>query len=116
MAVGGGYYLTAVFATVLVLFVLFLLGFIERFINLKVMIHCYEVTGQNPDELMRQVNGLLEPLHALMQNLQVAPTPRHVRVRFECTGTRRTQAKVLDALRHSAAFESVAALGPVQPE
>ena len=40
MAVGGGQYLTAVFATGLVLGVLSLLGVIERFLNLKVMLHC----------------------------------------------------------------------------
>lgn len=116
MAVGSGQYLTAVFTTVLILFVLFLLGFLERFINLKVMIHCYEVTGQNLDELSSQVNGLLEASHSLMQNVQVAPTSRHIRLRFECTGTHKTQARVLAALRQSGAFESVAALGPVQAE
>src|SRR5207245_5817179 len=38
MAVGGGLYLTAAFATVLVLGVLSLLGLLERFTNLKVMV------------------------------------------------------------------------------
>jgi putative Mg2+ transporter-C (MgtC) family protein len=116
MAVGGGRYLTAVFATGLVLGVLSLLGVIERFLNLKVMLHCYELTGPSADELTMRVNGILEPLHAVMLNPQVAPTPHHVRLRFEFEGTRKSQLRVLTMLRQSGAFESVAALGPVQPE
>ena len=62
------------------------------------------------------MNGILEPLHSIMQNVQVAPTPVHVRVRFECEGTRKRQANVFRLLRESGAFDSVAALGPVQAE
>ena len=51
-----------------------------------------------------------------MQNVQVAPTLRHVRLRFEFQGTRKIQARVFKMLRESGAFESVAALGPVQEE
>lgn len=116
MAVGGGFYLTAVFATGLVLGVLSLLGLIERFVNLKVMLHCYEVTGANAEDVQKLVNQLLEPLHSMMLNVQIAPTPVHVRVRFECEGTRKKQAHVFQVLRDSGSFDSVAALGPVQAE
>ena len=116
MAVGGGFYLTAVFATGLVLGVLSLLGLIERFVNLKVMVHCYEVSGANADDVQKLVNQLLEPLHSMMLNVQIAPTPVHVRVRFECEGTRKKQANVFQVLRDSGSFDSVAALGPVQAE
>jgi putative Mg2+ transporter-C (MgtC) family protein len=116
MAVGGGLYLTAIFATVLVLGVLSLLGFIERFTNLKVMVYAYEVTGPSAEETTALVNGVLEPLHFIMHNVQIAPTPRHVRVHFECEGTRKKHEHVVNRLRDSNAFESVAALGPVQPD
>lgn len=116
MAVGGGFYLTAVFATGLVLGVLSLLGLVERFLNLKVMVHCYEVTGKAADEIQMRINALLEPLHSMMQNVQVAPTPVHVRLRFECEGTRKKQAHIFRLLRDSGSFDSVAALGPVQAE
>src|SRR5438067_13931749 len=46
MAVGGGLYITAIFATGMVLAFLSLLGLGERFLNLKVMLHCYEVAGR----------------------------------------------------------------------
>jgi len=116
MAVGGGLYVTAIFATGLVLGVLSVLGLFERFLNLKVMLHCYEVTGKNADEVRQQVNGILEPLHSLMHNVQTAPTPVHVRIRFECEGTRKRQADIFRLLRDSGLFDSVAALGPVQAE
>jgi len=116
MAVGGGLYITATFATTLIIVVLSLLGIIENTMNLKMMIHSYEVTGSSADDLARQVNGLLEPMHVLLQNVQAAPTPAHIRLHFECEGTRQTQAQIRAILQKSKTFESVAALGPVQAE
>src|SRR5579863_1196140 len=63
MAVGGGLYMTAVFATALILTVLLVLGFLERFTNLKVMLFAYEVTGSSAEETSAQVNAVLEPQH-----------------------------------------------------
>jgi len=116
MAVGGGQYLLAVFATVLILGVLLLLGTIERLLNLKVMIHAYEVSGRSVELVTANINGILEPLHFMMMNTQVAPTPRHIRVRFECEGTRTQLAQAFRNLEQSDAFESVVWLGPVQSE
>src|SRR5215469_7866940 len=116
MAVGGGLYLTAIFASALILCVLILLGVAERFLNLKVMIRAYEVTGPTSEQLVALVNGILEPLHSFMQDVQVAPTSRHVRLRFSCEGTRKKQEHVLKSLRQSGAFDSVTDLGPVQAE
>ena len=116
MAVGGGQYLLAVFATLLILGVLLLLGAIERFLNLKVMIHAYEVSGRSAELITANINGILEPLHFMMMNTQVAPTPRHIRVRFECEGTRTQLAQAFRNLEQSDAFESVVWLGPVQSE
>jgi uncharacterized membrane protein YhiD involved in acid resistance len=45
MAAGGGLYLTAIFATGLVLLSLYLLGQIEETFNLKLLTSSYEVTG-----------------------------------------------------------------------
>ena len=116
MAVGGGLWMTAIFATVIVLGVLSLLGLTERFLNLKIMVHSYEVSGRSAEDVKHQINALLEPLHSMMMNVQVAPTPVHVRVRFECEGTRKKQSHILRLLRDSGSFDSVAALGPVQAE
>jgi len=116
MAVGGGLYPTAIFATILILGVLSLLGLLERFMNLKVMVYCYEVTCGSAEQATLRVNEILEPLHLMTENVQIAPTPRHVRVRFELASTRKKQNRILATLRDSKAFESVTALGPVQAE
>src|SRR6266404_9131881 len=60
MAVGGGMYLIAAFATFLVLGVLSLLGLLERFMNLKIMFYVYEVAGSSADKVTAEVNGILE--------------------------------------------------------
>jgi putative Mg2+ transporter-C (MgtC) family protein len=80
MAVGGGLYLTAIFATALILFCLFLLGSAEQRLNLKLEIYTYEVTGSSADAIHSEVNLLLEHVHAMMQNIKVAATRQHVRV------------------------------------
>ncbi|HKW18755.1 MAG TPA: MgtC/SapB family protein [Terriglobales bacterium] len=116
MAVGGGQYQVGILATLLVLGVLLLLGGLERLMNLKLMLHAYEVAGSTADAVTSEINAALEPLHFLPSNLQLAPTSRHVRVRFECEGTRKQQQAVLRNLEQSGKFERVIALGPVQSE
>jgi putative Mg2+ transporter-C (MgtC) family protein len=116
MAVGGGLYVTAFFATVLILICLFLLGKAERRFNIKLLVNTYEVTGSSPEVINAEVNLLLECIHAMAQDVQVAATPRHVRVQFDVEGTRNEQAEVLRALQKSSVLESVVPLGPVQTE
>ena len=76
----------------------------------------YEVTGGDADVMTAQVNGILEPLHFLMQNQRIAPTPQHIRVHFEVSATRKQHERVLAGLRQSGLFETVTALGMVHPE
>lgn len=116
MAVGGGQYWIAVFTTGLILGVLLLLGLIERSFNIKILVHAYEVTGSSAEQITVHLNGLLEPLRSIPRNVQIAPTPNHIRVRFECEGTHKMQARVVSLLQGSSTFDSVALLGPVQSE
>jgi putative Mg2+ transporter-C (MgtC) family protein len=116
MAVGGGLYLTSIFATGLILFCLFLLGAAEDRFNLKLTVRGFEVAGRSADDITAEVNRILECVHAMMQNVQVAITKQHVRVHFELEGTRKQQDQVLRDLKQSSVFESVVPLGVVQPE
>jgi putative Mg2+ transporter-C (MgtC) family protein len=116
MAVGGGLYLTATFATALILMCLFLLGRAEQRFNIKLLVDTYEVTGSSADIIKTEVNFLLERIHAMMQDVQVAETRQHVRLQFDVEGTRREEEAVLDALKRSSVLESVTPLGPVQTE
>jgi putative Mg2+ transporter-C (MgtC) family protein len=116
MAVGGGLYLTSIFATGLILLCLFLLGRAEERFGLKTTIHAYEVAGRTPELITPEINRILEDVHAMMQNVQVAATQQHVRVQFELEGTRRDQDRVLRGLKQSPVFESATPLGPVHAE
>ena len=115
MAVGGGLYLTAVFGTALILLCLFLLGNAEQRLNLKLTVHSYEVTGSSADAITAEVNGALERIHAMMENVYVAETRQHVRLQFDWRDEQGAEASAagLEAIflareRHP--------LGPVQPE
>ncbi len=116
MAVGGGLYLTAIFATALILVCLFLLGKAEDRFNLKLAVHTYEVTGSSADVITAEVNRVLECIHAMTQDVQIAATQQHVRLQFDLEGTHREHGEVLRALRQSSVLGSVIPLGPVQPE
>ena len=69
MAAGGGLYLTAIFATGLVLLALFFLGHFEETFNLKLLMTSYEVTGASVEEISNEVNRILESHHQLMKNM-----------------------------------------------
>src|SRR5580692_50366 len=116
MAVGGGLYLTSIFATGLILLCLFLLGYAEDRFGLKAAVHAYEVVGRSAEELTLEINRVLECVHGMTDNLQVAATPKHVRVQFELEATRKQQAQVVRGLKQSSLFESATPLGPVDGE
>jgi putative Mg2+ transporter-C (MgtC) family protein len=116
MAVGGGLYLTSIFATGLILLCLFLLGRAEERFGLKTAVCGYEVAGRSADEITPEINRILESVHAMTQNLQIAATPQHVRVQFQLEGTRKDQDQVLRGLKQSPVFASATSLGPVHAE
>src|SRR5947199_4643850 len=52
MAAGGGLYVTAIFATLVILIALALLGKLERKFGMRSMLVTYEVTGKNTDAVL----------------------------------------------------------------
>lgn len=116
MAAGGGLYLTAMFATVLVVVTLFLLGYVEESLNLKLLTSSYEVTGPNVEEITNEVNRILESHHRLMQNVNVGKTPQHVRVQFDVEGCNRDHKEMLRQLKTSSILNTVTSLGRVERE
>jgi putative Mg2+ transporter-C (MgtC) family protein len=116
MATGGGLYLTAVFATILALIVLFSLGRLELTFNLKTLLTSYEVTGGSVEEITQEVNRILEHKHRMMQNVETGSTSEHVRLQFDVSGCNRDQEELLRALKASAVLGSVTSLGPVELE
>ena len=116
MATGGGLYLTAIFATVLALFVLFSLGQLELTFNLKTLLTSYEVTGGSVEEITQEVNRILEHKHRMMQNVESGATSQHIRLRFDVSGCNRDQKELLRELKASSVLGSVTSLGPVELE
>lgn len=116
MAVGGGLYMTAIFATLLILLCLLLLGQTEERLGLKLSAYEYEVTGASIDEITAEVNRITESIHAIMENKRSAPTKQHVRLQFELAARHKDHARILDALRQSTVIDSAISLGPVNVE
>jgi putative Mg2+ transporter-C (MgtC) family protein len=116
MAVGGGLYVTAIFATLVVLLVLYALGRFEDTFNLKIFSFGYEVTAKTSEELITEVNSLLEADHRMMDNVRVAQTQQHSRVQFTVDGTFRESARLLAGLRGSEIIERVYSAGPTEHE
>ncbi|HVI10456.1 MAG TPA: MgtC/SapB family protein [Candidatus Binatia bacterium] len=116
MAIGGGLYMTALFATGVVLLALFALGHLERTFNVKTLLYTYEVSGQGADEVSHEVNRILEHDHRMMQNPTVGDTGTHIRLQFDVEGCQRDQKDLLRELKSSPVFGSVTSLGPVELE
>jgi putative Mg2+ transporter-C (MgtC) family protein len=116
MAAGGGLYLTAMFATGVVLLTLFALGHLEVTFNLKLLLVSYEVTGASEAAISTEVNRILEPEHRMMLNPCSASTGEHIRLQFDVEGKRKEQERLLRYLQQSKVFGSVTSLGPVDRE
>jgi putative Mg2+ transporter-C (MgtC) family protein len=116
MAAGGGLYMTAMFATVLVLLALFLLGHAEETFNIKLLINSYEVAGTSVEEISKEVNRILEGHHRLMKNVSSGDTDQHVRLQFDVEGCYREQKELLQQLKASKVLVGATSLGRVERE
>src|SRR5437870_10979983 len=116
MAAGGGLYLTAVFATGLILIALALLGNVERRFALKSVSVNYEVTGENLETTIAELNRILEAERQNMQNVHVAGAPGHYRVIFSVDCSRDEQDELKLLLEESNVFSSAATLGATEHE
>jgi putative Mg2+ transporter-C (MgtC) family protein len=116
MAAGGGLYLTALFATGLVLIALYALGHLEETFNLKRLLTSYEVTGASVDQITIELNRILESHHRMMQNVLTGDTGQHVRLQFDVEGCNREQKQLLQQLKASTVLLGAISLGPVDVE
>jgi putative Mg2+ transporter-C (MgtC) family protein len=82
MAVGGGEYLSAIFATLVILVALTLLGRLEKSFNFKNMTMSYEVAGNYPEQLISTINRVLEELRLITKTISIGNANGHHRVQF----------------------------------
>jgi putative Mg2+ transporter-C (MgtC) family protein len=110
MACGGGFYLQAIFATMVILVALSALGWFETRFSLKPVVMTYEALGEKPDELMSEINRTLEQEHRLMEGVQLRKSDGDYMVQFRIDATRKEHEGLLARLRESTMFKRVAFL------
>jgi putative Mg2+ transporter-C (MgtC) family protein len=71
MAVGAGFYMTSVFAGLLILLALSVLGWAEDRFSLKTRLMTFRVTAPHVEEIMARINELLMGMKVAMQHFQV---------------------------------------------
>jgi putative Mg2+ transporter-C (MgtC) family protein len=116
MAAGGGLYITAVFATILILIALRLLGKMESHFGMRFSLSTYEVSGKDTDTLVNEINRILDTEHLGTQSLHIADDGQHRRVVFSVLCSPPDQEKVNVLLHESSVFANVTALGSVEHE
>jgi putative Mg2+ transporter-C (MgtC) family protein len=116
MAASGGLYLTACFATLMILLALVLLGRMESMFSLKAFVTTYEVTGRNVEGMLREVNRVLDSEQLAMHSVHIAHADPDFRMVFSLDGQQDQQSIVSLRLHESNAFATVAALGTTERE
>jgi putative Mg2+ transporter-C (MgtC) family protein len=107
MAAGGGLYGPALFATVLTLVSLKILGLLETRFRLKPLALFYEAVGPDMDKLVNSINSILADEHQVMQTVQISRADHSARVQFTFDASRKEHEAVLQRLRQSPALERV---------
>src|SRR5215475_12704663 len=116
MAVGGGLYLTAVFATGVILVALALLLQFEKRLYLRSMRYTFEVAGKSTEAVLNELSELLDAQELMMEDINAVSAEGSSRVVFsvKCVKTQEEELKI--ALHESSAFSSVRMLGSSEHE
>ena|SRR5437660_1363605 len=102
MACGGGQYLLAIFATMLLYLALSVLGLLERRFNLKPLMMNYTiVSDKSADDLVSEVNSVLEEQGKEMQGMRLSRAGGQERLVFSVDGTRSEHKELVNRLRQS---------------
>jgi putative Mg2+ transporter-C (MgtC) family protein len=102
MATGGGLYLLAIFATMLLFLALHMLGWVERQFNLKPLIMNYIIVAEkSADDLVGEVNSILEEQGKEMQGMRLSRANGKERLVFMVDGTRNEHRELANRLRQS---------------
>jgi putative Mg2+ transporter-C (MgtC) family protein len=73
MATGGGMYLPAIFATLVILVALRFLGWAELRFDLKSSLVGYAVVSKEPEQMLNEINKTLEEMHLIMKTVNLGP-------------------------------------------
>jgi putative Mg2+ transporter-C (MgtC) family protein len=114
MASGGGLYMLAIFATILLYLALRILGWTERRFNLKPLVMNYSiVTDKSPQEIVEEINKVLEDQGKELSGMRLSKANGKERIVFSVGGTRSEHEDLLNNLRQSNDLRGVeATAGP----
>lgn len=107
MAVGGGFFLPAVFATGILLFALLLLGLLEGRLGTKTIPISYEVIGDESEPVLGAVNQALEQVQRAMQSVQIIRTDHSLHVQFAVDASAKDHEALLMTLRHTPFLKNI---------
>jgi len=110
MAVGGGLYLPAIFATALILICLSILFVVETRFGLKTLVMTYEAIGPNGEAIIAAANQVLEDERKGMQSVHVGRSDHEYRILFKVDATRREHEMLMQRFRQNPAFTRIASL------
>lgn len=116
MAIGAGYYMLGVFATIVVLLGLLMLGQLEGRFHLRPLSIAYEVIGDDAESIFSAVNNALEHERHAMQDVQVGRTDHTCRVQFTVEAPARQQETLLRMLRQAPELKNIQSLGSTERE
>src|SRR6184192_453115 len=96
MAAGGGFYLQAVFATILILIALQTLGQFEKRLSLRSLSYTFEVTGKNTDAVLNELSKMLAAEELDMEEINAVSADGSSRVVFsvKCVKTQEEELNV----------------------
>jgi putative Mg2+ transporter-C (MgtC) family protein len=102
MACGGGLYLPAIFATMLIYLSLHVLGILERRFNLKPIAMNYIIVSEkSADDLVAEINAILEDQNKEMQTMRLSRINGKEKIFFSVDGTRNEHRELAGKLRQS---------------
>ena len=102
MACGGGLYVLATFATILLLLCLSILGAFESRFNLKPLLVHYSVVTERPaEEVSEEISGILETHGKEMEGMKLVKLNGKKRITFTVDGTRKEHDGIMSGLRQA---------------
>jgi len=116
MAAGGGLYITAVFATGVILIALALLGQFEKRLSLRSMRYTFEVTGTNTEAALNELSKVLDAAELAMEEVNAVSSDGSSRVVFSLKCVKAQEEELNVALHESSVFSSVRMLGSSEHE
>jgi len=107
MACGGGFYLLALFASVLLFIALRALGWMEQRFSLKEAEVNYIVISERPaSELIAEVHAIVDKMGKVLRGMHLNRVTGRQQLAFGVEATRREQKELMDAMRHSEALKN----------